>query len=440
MWSYWHTIEFQELNTMTIKVYSICIIVGLTVGAMNPILAISTNINLYSELSPEIQAIIEGNQKTLDSIHTIQADIKKVGTYSLGDLGTRELINIDKIWFDGNHFRRDLLESKFTGNETEPVLLEEDSRGNKNYFRPLPVGRVEIKSIESNITYYPSGQQILIRHPETNDRQRILSNDLLEYQSVLGHTLKEKILQSAKKGYYFTTENETMNGDNFVLLTCDYVDVGMALKIWVVPSKGYCIKKMQNIYKDKVVDEYITTLREYSPGLWWFDTVQAMSWKQEEESPRRSLRLSVNSLIFNEPIGSNVFTIAGTDIPYGTKVKDEIFGIKYVYSMGFQLPEEDIDLVLDALEQSVEREVRRSVNKTGSSNEIKPALKPKPDDLEGKVVRIDGKPESLSSVKSDNPKDSQSMKYGLLLGFGIALIIIISCFILVRGKKHAKSN
>ena len=150
-------------------------------------------------------------------------------------------------------------------------------------------------------------------------------NNMLRYQSVRGCTLKENVLWSAKNGYYFTTESEKIDVDDCVLLTCNYDRPESKLKIWVVPSKGYCIKKVQDISGGKVVDEYVAALKEYSSGIWWFDTIKAESRKHWQRTPHILTHLSVKSLTFNKTIDAKVFTIADIRIPScGARLINEV--------------------------------------------------------------------------------------------------------------------
>lgn len=265
------------------------------------------------QLNSEVIATMEGNQATLDSIRTMQAVITKSSSHSFPGKKGYSLEEKHKIVYDGDHFRKDQLKTRFRG--------EDEYRG---YERSLPVGLVNIDSAQSNIDYFPPNNRVFIRPPRLGDGYKIRENDLLKYQSARGATLKENILASAKNGYYFTMSTEVLNGENCFLLTCDYTNPESTLKIWVVPSKGYCIKKVQDISKGKVDDEYTTTLKEYSPGIWWFDSVQARRTTGKETVVGR---LSVDSLKFNEPIDPDVFTVWGLDITSQTRITDEIKGI-----------------------------------------------------------------------------------------------------------------
>lgn len=293
-------------------------------------------ISISLKLAPEILRIVEGNQATLERVKTMQARIKTVATESFGpnydlDLpwgdakrlpkGSRQLMTVQRIQFDGTHLRKDMLQSKFTGKETEPLLVSEHKEGNeihKGYFSPPPVGEVEIDSNDFGIDYYPPNNTIFVRTGQWSNRYKINANDLLKYQSARRGSLRENVLLYAKNGYYFTTQRQRVGGDDCILLECDYANPESTLRIWVVPSKGYCVKKMQDLSEGKVTEEYITTLREYSGGIWWFDSVKAKWARQNRGS---SSELSVDSLIFNKSIDGKVFTIAGVEVPLcGTRL------------------------------------------------------------------------------------------------------------------------
>lgn len=286
------------------------------------------------KLAPEILRIVEGNQTTLECVKTMQARIKTVSTESFGPKGSRQLMTVQRIQFDGTHLRKDMLQSKFIGKETEPLLVEhkEGDEIHRGYFRPPPVGEVEIDSNDFGIDYYPPNNTIFVRTGQWSNRYKINANDLLKYQSARGGSLRKNVLLSAKAGYYFTTQPQRVGGDDCILLECDYANPESTLRIWVVPSKGYCVKKMQDLFEGKVTEEYITTLRKYSGGIWWFDSVKAKWARQNRGS---SSELSVDSLIFNKSIDGKVFTIAGVEVPLcGTRLINEITKPKQVPQSG----------------------------------------------------------------------------------------------------------
>jgi hypothetical protein len=411
-----------------------CIIVGLSFIFSGFILADTTDNEAIGKISTNILTIINGNQATLDSIRSIDVIINKVGTYSFGVKGNRTLEEKIRIWDDKSHIRKDQLESRFVGVEKTHLLLEENN-GGKAYFAPPPAKDVEIRSVEAKTNYYSDTSKVFIRPPEWRDSDRASMNDMLKYQTVLGETLKQNIILSARNGYYFDTKNESVDGDDCVLLSCYYPEQKVTLKIWVVPSKGYCIKKMQLLSMGKVYDEYATTLKEYAPGLWWFDTVKANYQDLHKDGHGVTIELSVESIKLNEAINPKMFTIVGTNIPYGTKVIDKITGLKYVYGMAFQLPDEDIDLALDAVAKSTGKEIESSANQTVLEND-RLVSQYKPDSTTQVANRLG----NSALTQSENLSKPWNRKHGLLIGIAIGLIITVSGFLFVASKKHAKIN
>ena len=109
------------------------------------------------KLSNDVLSAIEGNQATLDSVRTIEAILTRNSThthYSDNDerrrIGGYKLTQKHKIRYDGNHFRIDLLEAKFTGD--------------KVYMKRKPyVGSVHIDSPESIIDFEVVSNMVFIR-------------------------------------------------------------------------------------------------------------------------------------------------------------------------------------------------------------------------------------------------------------------------------------
>ena len=272
-----------------------------------------------NKLSREVLAAMEGNQATLDSVRTMQATLTKDSSHSFPGKKGYSIEEKHKIIYDGDHFRKDQLGTRFRG--------EKEYR---KYADALPVGQVDIDSAESNIDYIPPKNRVFVRPPEWSDRYKVRANDLLRYQSARGATLKDNILASARNGYYFTASHDTVDGEDCILLTCDYTHPESTLKVWVVPSKGYCIKKVQDGSKDKIDNEYKTTLKEYAPGIWWFDTAQARRSTRLETIVSR---LTVDSLTLNESIDPETFTIWGLAITPQTRITDELQGTTYTLAI-----------------------------------------------------------------------------------------------------------
>lgn len=201
-----------------------------------------------------------------------------------------------------------------------------------------------------------------------------LENPLLKYQSVFyGMTLPEAIVESTKARYRLTTKSDQVDTEDCILLSCSQPDppnpAAANMKVWVVPSKGYCIKKYQNIVNNEVTYEYIMTLKEYAPGIWWFDSVRVMYSGKIVPDGGFVSTVSTNSVSVNKPIDPTVFTLAGTNIPYGTHVIDEIAGLNYIYGHGYRISQQDVDLVLDAIKNTTTATTQQATEAAVLANE-----------------------------------------------------------------------
>jgi len=411
------------------KIHSLiyCTLINFLFFTVNPILADATSNEAYLKLTDEMRNIIDSNQKNFDSVRLIHGTIKIVSTNSYKDKGSRVKEQTEEIWYDGSHSRMDILESKFVGKETDPLLLEEDNRGGKTTFEPVPIGYTEIESIESKMLYHPNVQTVDILPPEQDAGRYLRSINLMNYQTITGRTLREVVLRCAENYLYFTVKSETADEDDCLLLECYNSKYDITRKIWIVPSKGYCIKKMQLLQKGIVHDEYTTTLKEYLPGLWWFDSVKAYTRGDSTGTTSdKTWELSVKSLTLNEPINQKTFTLAGTNIPPGTKVRDHISGLRYVYGIGYELAQEDVDLALDALKNSQDKPIKETTDLADKQSQ-----------------EVSSKSKMEHTEKNDpnlirNDQDEKADKRFLLtivLGLGLALSVVAILLIKINKKR-----
>jgi len=418
---------------MDLKSYVIsCVLFAVPFTMIKPALPGQTDTEANPALAPEILEIIQGNQANLDALQTMQATITTVRSLSFGTRGARDLTNTEKVWYDGNHMRRDQLEGKFIGEETGRLLFGETSDGHKGYFDAPTPGAVEIRSVESYFYYVPQNRKVFIEEPETDKRRLNQSNPLLIYQTARGYALKDLILESAEVGQYFTVKSEKLDGDDCILLSCNYTTgPKWTLEISVVPSKGYCIRKIRDTdQQGNVIDEYTATVKEYAPGLWWCDTVRAESHRPWERVTDTIVELSVDSLVVNEPIEAQVFTLAGTDIPYGTKVVDKLTGLNYVYGPGFKMPDEDVDLAIEAVEK-FPPEHQAAVDSADSSQNTRPNVTDQSDRGAG---GDDADANKLSLAQSDRHVGFQN-KLWLVAIIGLGIIAAVIALVLVKGRR-----
>lgn len=376
-----------------------------------------------SELSPEVLTAIRENQKTLDSVGTFHATTQRVD-HIKREQGSRTLFVVQEAWYDGHHLRIDVKDSKFIGEDTTELVLEKYP-GAKRVFTPPPIGSLEICSNESRLDFYKSNWVYI--HPYQWDQAKIINKSpILRYNMFRIKPLQEQVLDNARQGYIFTAQPDSLSGEDCILLSCNYPDDDSSAKVWVVPAKGYCIKKMQGKRGGKVTFEYETTLREYTPGHWWFDSVIQKRWKRQEEDPFETIELSIKAIEFNEPLDPELFTIAGTNIPIGTKIRDKISGLDYVYGQPKVFGSET-DFALDALEDAIRDNT--------DSIETKESIEPATTSVDEASANKEELTPSALIGQTDSARDSGSGWAVLFVGTGIGLIIILSVyFFFLKGK------
>jgi len=403
----------------------LCIIVNILLLIVNPTLADNISTEAYLKLTEEMRNIIDRNQENFDSVRCMHGTIKIISTISFKDKGSRAKEQTEEIWYDGSHSRTDLLESKFVDKETTPLLLEEDNTGRRKILGPEPVGCVKIDSFESRMSYRPGTVHI---YPPKNDVGKVLrSTNLMLYQTIMGKTLKKVVLSGAA----FTVKNETVNGDDCLLLEYYNAKYEIARKIWIVPSKGFCIKKTQLLQKGIVHEEYTTTLKEYLPGIWWFDSVKLKTRGDSEGIiPDIHLGISVESLTLNEPIDQKTFTLAGTNIPTGTKVRDHISNLSYLYGTGYELAQEDVDLALDALKNSQGKSIKETMDLTDKpSQEVLSESKSNTKDMK----------KNDSNIARNTKAEETGKGFLLSVGLGSGLALAVIAILLIKmNKKRGK--
>jgi len=122
------------------------------------------------------------------------------------------------------------------------------------------------------------------------------------------------------------------------LLEWEYPQARMAMRIWLVPSKGCMVNKMQVFHKGSLTKEWVADIREYDEGIFWWEDVRHREWArgilvQEKNAKIRSFQA-------NAPLEDRLFTLEGLGVPLGTEVQDRKLGLRYRYGE-FSGPEED---------------------------------------------------------------------------------------------------
>jgi hypothetical protein len=310
-----------------------CILINLSFFNSGTIFAGVADTGADVKLTDQIRDIIERNQANFDSVRTLHGTITTIRQTTFSGTGSRVMKQVEEIWYDGAHFRIDTLDEKFIGKETEPLILSEDRGRGHSIYAPRPSGFLQIKSIESSLVYVPENESAIIQPSvDWNENNKKRMNKLLSYQTCSGYTLKEEVKQRAEKGDFYTVKSDNIEGEDCLLLECYNPKTESTTRIWVAPSKGYCIKRLQRLSRGEIKEEYTTTLKEYSPGIWWFDTVSSKtSGGKVGGRPARNVEIKVDKLTINEPIDSKTFTLEGTNIPTGTKVDNRITGERYTH-------------------------------------------------------------------------------------------------------------
>jgi hypothetical protein len=276
-------------------------------------------------LAPNLAAIVDGNQAALDSLKSFRGSVKTIGEYQLvPDMELLRVTKIENLWFDAQRFRKDLVVNGVTDGGSLPAAPNGLRPGHASADYSLaPPGRIEIGTPQARLLYFPESTMLRRGTPRAAGDEYDW-NVVLKYQSVSGHTLRDKVVKVTQLGYHFTTTPVRVEGDDAILLSCRFEDVDMTLNIWVIPAKGYLIQKVQNIFRGQIVDEYVANLVQYPSGLWWFDVVRVSYWKQGEKIPYHLEELSLQNVAFNVTQEPATFTVKGASIPDGITVIDAV--------------------------------------------------------------------------------------------------------------------
>ena|GEM_PF-2577426 len=373
------------------------------------------------DLDPQIIIILDRHQQTLDAVQSLEATFEILEHRSFKGIGSRTLKQTVRTWWDGQRLRTDTLESKFIGEQTAPLLLSKDAQS-ATYYQPPPVGAVEIHSVESSLAYDPDLKRVYVTNPKWDKDNQLSKNTLLKFQSILyGFTLPETIRAITKQGLPCAISNDAVETEDCILFSFAYGrDEDQAMKVWVVPSKGYCIKKYQNYYRNEVVEEYTTSLKEYTPGLWWFDAVKVMYSEKTHDGSCLST-VSVAAATISKSIDPNIFTLAATNVPYGTPVSDDVIGLKYVYGSQESFTPDDLSSVRASLKNAT------------------PPPHDNPDS-QGPADVTPNRPHSLQEdAESSQHPDARSRSSGPLLQIAIGILLIVvgfAIFAIVRRSRN----
>ena len=401
---------------MKCKIYFMCLItIIFTFIITVPKLAYSSEDELSTKLNQEILSIIEHNQENYDSVKSLQSRLTVELKETFEDKGTLHAIQEEQIWSDSYHLRNDVLGSKYIG-DSGPIVVNERGEGKqKGSVVALckSAGTINIWSDESKLGYSPDNRTVTIVPSSMDNNLLLRENRLLKYQTLNGRPLKEVVLEIIDKCANFDTRADKVDGEDCILLEWSFEN-GIEVHVWVVPSKGYAIKKKQILVNDQVTDEYTTTLKEYSDGIWWINTVISSEGDYSEE-------ISVDSLTLNNPLDPSIFTLAGTNIPHGTTIRDKILGYYYTYGQGTEIVGEDVDFALEAMKDSFEGNIEEKVNSEGGPTQVQ--------------LDSEKAPDELNEVESNQPLVGQSdSRNPLILPLVLGILAVIVAGVIIKVK------
>ena len=224
--------------------------------------------------------------------------------------------------------------------EVPQIVIEKDE--GRLIIRPAAARR-QICTPEARITYMPGSPvaRVIAGVPESplSDYASVL----YEYVTVTHGTLEQLIQVSAKMRCLPSVSDVSLGKVACRLLEWRTPD-DRIVKVWVVPSMGSMITKVEQLEKNVLSQQWSARLRKYKDGVFWFDRVEEKTWRRG--SPSRHKIIKIVEFVVNEPIDEKVFTLDGMDIPAGTEIEDKVLNIRYRYGEPVALEKDSVNKVL----------------------------------------------------------------------------------------------
>jgi hypothetical protein len=291
-----------------------------------------------------LESIVEANTASLSRLRSCAATLEVTATVNMEDKGMISSNDLYSVWADGRKVRED-----FTALNTGPERrIEIGAKGGEEHiYYGRPAARKRVISPESVLSYRPGSDAMSISPGNAKSPYGRGGSVLFEYAGVLGHTLEEKVRQNAAEGYLPVISEVSLDGVDCRLMKWEYPDVQMAMKIWVVPSKGCMVKRLETYHKGNLGSEWQANVDSYGDGVFWFSKVDSRQYVRG--AVREHQEVNVKELHPNVPVDASVFTIQAMDIPPGTEVQDRIIGLKHRYGDPFSLPEAYIESAIESM-------------------------------------------------------------------------------------------
>jgi hypothetical protein len=147
-------------------------------------------------------------------------------------------------------------------------------------------------------------------------------------------------------GYAPTVSEVDLDGTKALLIAWHCRKTNGTFKVWLSPSEGYWVRKVQGINGEgKVLEERIVVVRRYAPEIFWIERGEESFWFDNGDLLRRYC-VTVKELALNVPVDDKLFTLEGLGVPPGTEVHDVTLGVTHNYGEPFELPPDFIQSVL----------------------------------------------------------------------------------------------
>jgi hypothetical protein len=278
------------------------------------------------ELPPELREIVTANTASLARLRSASATI---------DLSVRSRVqakeivydDVVSVWYDGGNVRED--HSAKPGSRVDLRTAAVPAAGGRFVAGPPPEFR-QVLTTEEVMSYRPGGAAMSIVPGDADNPYGERVKLLHKYTAVQqGRTLEKQVLKSWGEGFHPTVKWAELDGAECNLLTWDFAEARMAMKVWVAPAQGSMIRKVQQFYKGELTGEWTATLRDYGDGVFWVERIEEKDWHEDRPEPATHLTATVRELKPNVPVEAERFTIAGMGVPAGTQVQDRRRGVEY---------------------------------------------------------------------------------------------------------------
>jgi len=273
-----------------------------------------------------------------------------------------------RVWSKGRQLAEDVISQPAAGHERGPFVIED--RGKEGLLAYPLDGAQRVLTPEAGLSYSRGGGVLTIVAGDPQAPYGRHASVVHKYAAlVLGETLEEKVNNDAGLGYHPAITPAIVEGLPCQLLEWQYPQAEMALKVWVVPSKGYMVKKLQTFHKGAVAQEWCVDLREYGDGLFWWEKVQHTKWAKGRIRSRTVARIT--DFEPNCSVDDSLFTLAGLDVPIGTEVRDRKLGLRYRYG---ELAEPSEDYVQLVVADSLRSAAGASTQQAAGGGDASPTL------------------------------------------------------------------